>query len=84
VSFLTSNSLNDITLYWIQYLMKKFDKNTCSGKHIDNVLDSFGLQESYVYGEISVSDHLPVLVTLLGAKPIYNLDILSFYKLVYF
>ena len=28
VSFLTSNSLNDITLYWIQYLMKKFDKNT--------------------------------------------------------
>ena len=54
--------------------MDKFDQDTCSGRPIDNVLDSFGLQESYEYGEKSVSDHLPVLVTLLGAKPIYDLD----------
>ena len=66
-----------VILYNIPLDVNTFSKSTCSGEHIDNVLDSFGLQINYEYPNdnlYNASDHLPVLVTLLAAKPIYDLN----------
>ena len=66
-----------VILYNIPLDGNTFSKSTCSGEHIDNVLDSFGLQINYEYPNDNLnnaSDHLPVLVTLLAAKPLYDLN----------
>lgn len=66
-------------LYNIPTDKKTFNNSTCKHSndkgHIDNVLDSFGLQYKYEYfnDDYKGSDHKAVLVTLLGAKPIYDL-----------
>ena len=51
-------------------------KKTCGDGHIDNVLDSFGLQSNYQYFDEKHegSDHTAVLVTLLDADPIFKLE----------
>ena len=70
-----------VIMYNIPPEENTFKKSTIGvgGKHIDNVLDSFGLQETYQYNETpNASDHTSVLVTLLDATPIYDLNDLKF------
>jgi len=67
-----------IIMYNIEPEIDNFKTKTCpnSGLHIDNVLDSFGLQLKYEYDDrANASDHIPVLVTLLDdVEPIFDLD----------
>ena len=79
-SLINKNNSNDnfksLIMYNIPINNTTFKKTTCSNLgHIDNVLDSFGLQFKYEYDDNkNASDHIPVLVTLLAAKPVYDLS----------
>jgi endonuclease/exonuclease/phosphatase family metal-dependent hydrolase len=77
--FDSDDKKKSIILYNIPKDLNTFTKDTYPGLgHIDNVLDSFGLQLKYEYDKRpNASDHFPVLVTLLAAKPIYDLSILK-------
>ena len=74
------NKDKSVIMYNIPPDIDTFTKYTCTSninieQHIDNVLDSFGLQETYEYDKrINASDHCAVLVTLLDATPIYELN----------
>ena len=66
-------------MYNIPPNLQGFTVNTCGGSHVDNVLDSFGLQINYEYfnNDHKGSDHSAVLVTLLDAEPIFNVKDLN-------
>ena len=72
---LFDNINKSIIMYNIPPDINTFKTDTYPGLgHIDNVLDSFGLQFNYEYDKRpNASDHFPVLVTLLAANPIYDL-----------
>ena len=72
----SNDDFKSLIMYNIPINNTTFKKTTCSNLgHIDNVLDSFGLQITYDYDDTkNASDHIPVLVTLLAAKPVYDLS----------
>ena len=79
--FSDSNKDKSIIMYNIPPAKDSFtnsENKTCNKMdgHIDNVLDSFGLQFNYEYTDLRFkgSDHKAVLVTLLDAKPIYKIE----------
>jgi protein tyrosine phosphatase len=70
-----------IIMYNIATKANTFEKFTNGDRHVDNVLDSFGLQHKFEYfgdDHSIASDHTAVLVRLLDATPIYDLKDLKF------
>jgi len=80
-----NDSQKSVILYNIAPDVDTFKTNTCNHGHVDNILDSFGLQYKYDYYNKNYegSDHKAVLVTLLGAKPLYENELSTLHTTIF-